>query len=504
MELPHSTPLPSNIEHVPETFMKNYSKTQLRMLPSTTSALAANDTVSFKLPAAKVVDLATLRFTMKVVTNGTATHMVGLPKYVSSLISQVEVICNGHQVCNIQRYNQIYNTIKDYSTDYSKLQQKLFNNADPSVQYYLEDDGEISKYSTYTSAGLVMINNFQQTYVLDDFIGFLDFSKGDRQSFFNTNLVGDFEIRFTFAPNSVLWKQEINPNGTAEAPLAEYFYGVGEIMGFIDAIEFRDSAFVDALDRKLSSIDPETGKKMVHLMPYKNYKSYTGTETINSAETTIRIVENTASLDKILFTYIPSDFNEISRLQLGDQDEILQSATATTAQIGDGLIPKKFFNYEYLKATKNPHLLNNSRYFRRTGVGLGYDPLRNRTANIQFEMDSQDLHQNMTIIDAYQETLKAFELDYNNIHKCNPGINNFSSWLKDFFLCAYSVSHVGGKTKGILISGLDTMATAVNIAVKVSNPVRVSDASNGGIPMLITEFTSLLMIGEGRTVAVRP
>lgn len=173
--------------------------------------------------------------------------------------------------------------------------------------------------------------------------------------------------------------------------------------------------------------------------------------------------------------------------------------------VRQGHVPKAFFNYEYLKSTRDTSLLNSSRFFRRTGVGLGYNADRTRTAQIQFELDSQDLHNPMDMVSAYEETKKCFQLDYNNIHKANPGITDFNTWLKDFFVCAYSVSHVGGKTKGYLVSGVDTMATAVNIAVKVTNAPRTAagNASNGGIPMLITEYTSMLLIGDGRSVAVR-
>lgn len=501
MEESHTRHLPSNIENVPMTVMKNYSKTQIRMLGSTTSALHAGDSITFHLPAAKIVDLASLRFSMNISTEAVdsadATHMVGLPKYTSSLIDQMEITCNGISVQNIQRYNMIYNIVKDYSCDYEKLQQKLFNNADPSVDYTLAANGDFTKYSTYGNSGVVAVNSFRKLYTIDDFIGFLDFSKGDRTSFFSTNLVGDFEIRYTFAPNSVLWTQAAN------AP-ASPAYTITNMVGYIDAIEFKDSAYVDALEKKMTSIDPGTGERTLHLMPYKNYKSYTGTTTGNNGLTTMRVVENTSSLDKIIFTYIPTNFNTISTLQLGNQAEILPAAAPTIAQVQAGSIPPILFNYEYLKATKNPHLLNSSRYFRRTGLALGYNPERTSTGQIQFELDSQDLHNPMDMASVYQETLKAFELDHNNINKCNVGIRHFNTWLSDFFVSAYSVSHVGGKTKGVLVSGVDTMSTAVNVAVKVLRSVRGLNNVHAAIPLLITECTSILKIGQGRAVAVQP
>jgi hypothetical protein len=251
-------PLPDNILETLVSDMKNYSKTQIRMTPSTGStAVKAGDTTVFKLPSAKVVDLATLRFNLHCATNASGTEVVGLPKYISSMISQFEVWCNGQSVMNIPRYNHIYNIVRDYSGDYQKYQNKLFNNADPSVDYALSDAGVITKYNTYTSTGVAVVNKFERDYCIDDFIGFFDFSEGNRQSFFNTNLVGDFEIHITWAPNAVLWKQ----SGGALVPE----YTITNLIGWIDAIEFKDENWVNAMDAKL------TGGG-IQRIPFKNYK----------------------------------------------------------------------------------------------------------------------------------------------------------------------------------------------------------------------------------------
>jgi len=459
------------------------------MTPSTGSTtVKAGDTTVFKLPSAKVVDLATLRFNLHCATNGSGTEVVGLPKYISSMISQFEIWCNGQSVMNIPRYH-IYNIVRDYSGDYQKYQNKLFNNADPSVDYALDDYGVITKYNTYTaSTGVGVVNRFEKDYCIDDFIGFFDFSEGNRQSFFNTNLVGDFEIHITWAPNAVLWKQ----SGGALAPE----YSITNLIGWIDAIEFKDDNWLNALESKLTSGG-------IHRIPFKNYKSYTTNNTTQNPETTIRVVENTNSLDKLIFTYLDASRNTVDVLQLGTQADILV-ATPSTDDVSLGKVPKSFFNFEYLKATKNPYLLNTSRYFRRNGVGLGYDvATRGKSALIQFELDSQDLHNPMDIASVYEETLKAFELNYNNINKANPAIQNFNSWLKDFFVAAYSVSHVGGKNKGYLISGVDTQATSISIAVKVTNAQGATTAAKTATPMLITEMTSELLIGGGRSVSIR-
>jgi hypothetical protein len=486
---------PTSIEKTDIVEMKNYSKTQIRMTPSTGSAsVKAGDTTVFRLPSAKVVDLATLRFNFVGETNGDATHLLGFPKYMSSLIHQMEIWCNGQSIMNITRYNQIYNILRDYSSDYEKYQNKLFNNADPSVDYVSDANGDITKYCTNNETNNVNVNQFKKCYVIDDFIGFLDFSKGDRQSFLNTNLVGDFEIHITWATDKVLWEGSGDYSAYA-AP----FYTITNLIGWIDAIEFKDDKFTTAQTERINSGD-------LIRMPFKNYKSYTGDNTGNNAETTIRVVENTNSLDKLIFTYLHKDRNISSELQLEagvGENRIDNSSTATLAQICEGDIPARRYHYEHIKSLGGIVLTNTSKHFTRNGQGLGYNTDRTKSALVQFELDSQDLHNPMDLASCYEETLKAFDLTYNNVNKANPGLKNLEGWCKYFYACAYSLNHNVNPKDPYVISGIDTGATAINVAVKVTNSQR-SSANYVATPMLITEMTSELLIGNGRTVALRP
>lgn len=488
----HRTSLPNNFESKISK-MSNYSKTQIRLMPSTGStAVIGGDVTVFKLASAKILDLSTFRIGFNAATNGTAAIMTGFPKFMASMIDRLEIVINGVTIQNIARYNHIYNIVRDYSSDYEKYTQKLMNNSDPSVDYSMAADGTITKYNCFKSTGDLITNQAKKHYEIDDFIGFLDFSEGNRLSFLNTNLVGDVEIHITWAPNTVLFTSDVT-----RAPT----YSVTQLIAYVDAIEFKDDHYIRALEEKISN-------NGIHRMPFKNYRSYTTDNTVETKNCTIRVVENTNSLDKLLFTYLDINMNTLASLQLGnptaDLSATLGDVELTAANINAGKIPKSFFNYEYLKATKNTHLLNTSRYFRRSGLGLGYNATRTSTAKFQFELDSQDLHSPMSLPSVYQETLKCFELNYNNIHKCNPGIQNFEGWQKHFFVAGYSLSHLGDNKKSYIISGVDTQATAVNVAVKVSDSVMITDAAQSAKPLLITEMTSILNIGSGRAISLIP
>eukprot|EP00961_Rhodomonas_salina_P210071 2836653-Rhodomonas_salina.1 len=52
--------------------------------------------------------------------------------------------------------------------------------------------------------------------------------------------------------------------------------------------------------------------------------------------------------------------------------------------------------------------------------------------------------------------------------KINPGIIDINRYEKDFYAVALSTSHINDKRPDFLISGKDTQATAMNVAVKIT------------------------------------
>ena len=485
--------LPSNVSSHPVTsdFCK---KAPIRIIPSTGGTdITAGGTAVFSFPQAKVLQLSSFRLNFQAETTATSSAVAGFPKYIACLISQMEIFCNGVSVQNITNYNQIYKIMRDFSSDNSKFTSKLNNNSDPSSQTVMANTGVITRYNTYANTGVENVNQFKRMYCIDDWIGFFDAEKmPDGGDVLNTNAVGSFEVHITFAPDSVLW------NNGVTSPT----YKIKNLTGWIDSLEYTGDTYITALEAKLTAGN--------HLMPFKNYRWYQGTDTTNSAVTTIRVTENTVSLDKLIFTYLDKDRATQDLLRLGDQSKII-GASGTEAQLLTDMtainnadsVPKSTFCYEYLKSIKNPYLLNSSRFFRRNGTGLGYDATRTKTALIQFEVDSQDMHNPMDVNTAYEETLKAFELNRDNLHKTDVGIQEMETYLRDFFVCAYSLSHLGEKKGNYLVSGIDTIATAVNVAVKVTENGGIANHANqGATPVLITEFTSVLQIGSGRAIKV--
>lgn len=419
-------------------FFKAYSKTLTRILPSTGNAPVQAGNVSiFQMPQASVINMRSFRLNFHAQTSGDAANGVYFPKYMASLISRIEIFINGVSIQNIQNYNDIYHILRDYSRDYDKYASKLCNNAHP----------EITKKSL-TAAGAVEdrtglpLNQDVGDYCIDEWCGFLETCP----EFFNTNLVGNMEVHITWADNAVLSKTAGATNPS---------YTLSKLVAWVDTVHFKDDSYLRELDRIL-----QTEGELV--IPYKNYRSYLGSTTANSKESTTRISESTQSLDKVMLTFLP-----------------------TTRSTNDVL------NTD----------INNSKYFQRSGLGLGSDTNGVYNPSIQFEINSQDVSNPLSLVEAYQETLKAFELDRDNMKKANPLINSLEAYEKNFFVTALSTSHLNSpkETKNI-ISGMDTQSTNLNVAVKTTQS-KATDNAQAAQPMIITEMTSLLRIAPGRQVS---
>jgi hypothetical protein len=124
-------------------------------------------------------------------------------------------------------------------------------------------------------------------------------------------------------------------------------------------------------------------------------------------------------------------------------------------------------------------------------------------ATVQFEINSQDLPtQPLSLVSQYEETLKTFELNADNINKINPGITDLVRYEKDFYCCALSTSHINDKRPDFLISGKNTQATSMNVAVKVVGG-RTADPAQACQPIVITEMSAVLIVKPGRSVQVK-
>lgn len=436
--------LPTNLEQKAGMF-KAYTKSITRIIPSTgQQTVKAGDTTIFSLPVGSIVNLKSFRLNFHGKTGGIKNHSVKFPKFMASMIERLEIFCNGQSIQNIPNYGTVYHIMRDFSKNYDKYAKKLSNNANPSMDKLLAADGTLTNQASNANADVLVVDSCHKDYCIDDWCGFLD----SAHEFFNTNLVGSFEIHITWAPNEVLCG-----SGTAGYTRT---YEISKLYGFIDVINFKTDDYIRELDRKISA----NGELAI---PYKNYRTYLGATTTYNKNGVTRITESTQSLDKIMLTYLPSD--------------------RTTFAALNGAI-------------------NNTNYYRRAGTGLGYDVDRNATGTIQFEINSQDVSNPLSLVEAYEETLKAFELDRENTKTTNPLMTDIVDWENNFFVAALSTSHLNDIHEDkTVISGIDTNATSLNLAIKTQNG-KANHANQAATPLVINEMTSVLRIGAGRAVSV--
>ncbi len=468
--------LPSNFENK-MVILQNYSKAPIRIIPSTGQQnLSPGDLLIMTLPVGSVLDLRTFALHFKAKTDGTSSELVGFPKYMQSLIDTLDIYVNGQNVQHIARYNHLYNLLNDWKIGYNEKVKRLGSNNDPSVLWECSDAGVVTKHMTYAShATKTAINQFDQDYVIDDWLGLLGSSQ---PSIIDTNLFGSIEIQIRLAAADVCW---IAGAGTAG-------YEISNVYGYIDKLDFKDSRYYAIQESMLGG-----GGSLS--IPYKNYRSYVGSELATSKTTTLRFTESTNSLDKIIFTYFEKNLTD-KTLQLGVVGNVGAAGALDGAGLVAGKYPAVLHNYSSALARGDPNLLNTSKLFKRNGLGLA-------GGSVQFEINSQDMTTPMSVPLQYQETLKAFELNDADAAKINPGINSYIAYEKDYYTCAFSTSHINGKSADdtFWLTGRNTQATSMNVSIKAISG-RAGDAAQKALPVCFTEMSAVLQVGAGRQISV--
>lgn len=477
--------LPSNF-HEKSTILQNYTKSPVRIIPSSGQQdLKPNDIVIMSLPVGSVQDLRTFCLNFDFESNGSGTVIQGMPKWTSSLIDTMDIYVNGQNIQHIPYYNWWYNTLKDFKKGYREAMKELNVNADPSVISTIDNTGAITTYNTYKSTGQADQDKFKGSYTINDYIGFLGECS---PSIIDTNLFGTIEIHIKLAPATILFRE-----GGATAS----DYTIKNLYGFIDKLDFKDERYYAVQETIMNSNTPLK-------IPYKNYRIHTGSELATGKESTTRFTESTNSLDKIHLSFLDGNRNTQGALSLGDTTkEIVDAAVASYADVNTylngsfkaGFIAPSQYNYENLLVAGHTDLLNNSKYFKRNGLGIG---------TVQFEINSQDLPSfPLNITNQYQETMKAFELNDSDDKNINPSMKSIQIWERDFYLCTLSTSHINDKSDTTFISGLNTQATSMNIAVKCTQSTTLAtNAAQKCTPIVCCEMTSILLVNSGRQISV--
>ena len=115
--------------------LSNFTKQTVQVMPGRVNP-------NLDVPASAMIDFRTISIFADVYLDnnygtGATNYNLHLPRNTASLIQQITITCNGLQLCNINDYNILFNTLYDLEgADYSQTSKRFLENADPSVFYY--------------------------------------------------------------------------------------------------------------------------------------------------------------------------------------------------------------------------------------------------------------------------------------------------------------------------------------------------------------------------------
>ncbi|MDA0361835.1 MAG: hypothetical protein O3A45_02400 [Proteobacteria bacterium] len=272
--------------------VKEVSRNRFRLETVSSDSAGANRIVTFNLPENAMLDTKSLRFFMDVACSGSASNGADpadrvygkLPQNVSSLISRLEVYINGVQV---QQGASEYNTIaqalrlgqsnldKDNSTD------RALNHS-----YITGDDA-----------------NDDETVCVNEWRGFL----GENSTrYLNTGLLGQIQIRLTFAGNHVLVPKQhgvdlgVNLSANAKLNASLMTYAVSNMYFTVDSVSL-DPMYNEMLSKRLQAGGLE--------LNYKEYYSFQ-LDGINSSSSSTRFSLSSRCIDRLYALYRDANYTE--------------------------------------------------------------------------------------------------------------------------------------------------------------------------------------------------
>ena len=466
--------------------LSNFTKQTVKVMPDRVNP-GFGEVSRFKLPASAMIDFRTISIFADVSLyaaspmSGGSTYALHLPRNTASLIQQITITCNGVQLCNINDYNLLFNTIYDIEgADVSQTSKRFLENADPSVFYY-------QGTSAAANTGIGCINaqdgslaaNFEtaRPIVINNFLGFI----GSLSTpVLDLNDTGDIYIEIRWASPSVCW-------GTANTTLPTFNNTTGcafnNLRMTCAKINFESSEYYDLKSQKLLTDGLLVG--------YYDYWTSRGTAVAKSAGVNMNFNVATNSLDQCIATFQKSDYNTIKSLVLHNSSATTMANLYTfntylngqiagdevSAGIGDG------FNQSY--------------YFMRAGVDLATSQWSINSTNIDpYPLPPSEVwNQNLIAIG-------NANIDYgtSGVH---AGCVSLWHFLKYYFCHILSLENLSGDGAHWR-SGLSGNGSVVNVNYSATFANYNNGTANSETiqPVIFCRSTKVLTIKSGHVISV--
>ena len=467
--------------------LSNFTKQTVKVMPDRTNP-NLGEVSRFKLPAGAMIDFRTISIFADVylyyggLGNNNAGYSLHLPRNTASLIQQITITCNGVQLCNINDYNLLFNTLYDLEgADFSQTSKRFLENADPSI-YFTAGTVSATGNSPIASVNAqdgTKTTNFEtaRPIVINNFLGFLgSFST----PVLDLNDTGDIYIEIRWASPSVLF-------GSLNT-------GTGATTNFATTTQTQSTSTFQNLRMTCAKINFENseyydikGQKLVEeglLVGYYDYWTSRGTAVAKSANVNINFNVATNSLDQCIATFQKSDYNTIKTLVLHNSgsggnnisfNTYLSTPdvdTDTTTGLGDG------FNQSY--------------YFMRAGCDLLSSQWSINSTNIDpYPLPPSEIW-NQNLI-----ALGNANIDYGTAG-VHPGCLSLYHFLKYYFCHILSLENLSGDGAHWR-SGLSGNGSVVNI-----NYSATFNSTNGETisPVIFCRSTKVLTIKAGHLISV--
>jgi len=469
--------------------LSNFTKQTVKVMPDRTT-VNLGEVSRFKLPASALLDFRTISIFADVSlynnqgTGATSNYSYHLPRYgLNSLIQQITITANGVQLCNINDYNLLYNTIVDLEgADYSQISKRLLENYDPSINFvqgpsaaanssilaYVAPDGKNS--SNITSKKPQAINNF------------LGFISSLSTPVLDLNDVGDIFIEIRWANPSVCWATWVTANTATPSYTSTSSCQLDNLRLTVSKINFESAEYYDLKAQKLSNDGLLVG--------YYDYFTARGTATAKSAGISMNFNINTNSLDQCIATFQQSDYNTIKPLVLHN------SATdGTTTTFNSALMTNEATSDEATAVIGD--YFNNSYYFMRAGIDLATSQWTINSTNIDpYPLPPSE------IFNQNQIALGNQNLDFGT-GGCHPGMVSLFHFLKYYFAHILSLENLSGDGAHWR-SGLSGNGSTVNIGYQATFSTTTGGTTNTEkiAPIIFCRSTKVLSIKSGRVLSV--
>ena len=528
------------------TRLSNYSSTIRKVSPQgKDDGYVAGDVARFLLPSNTMVDFRTL--TMHFTGSTKAADNKGavlFPSLTTSLIDQIVVSAGGIQIeATPRQWGQLAKMLDDFTAGTEKRRARtLLNNErmaalDPKTGDFfsianwdkgITDDNDLNLVDAFPT--LAPGNReTNRRFAIDEWPGC--FLGTVNPSVISTALTGDIMLEFRFAPNSILASVGVGGEkvtATNDAPALDadgdttmreaddQAVGFGELgtIGAVDATELNKpsspSYVLDDLHLSVKTIDISDGQFYEWLkaevtaeplaMPFQHFVVQPGqTTAVGSAAQTTRMTVNSSSVDYLLGTFVPADFEDGTLLPKAER-----AYNMTKPKRKYYNIPKTYLAQGTYGNTQT------SRYFQRGGI----DIMSDTPFESSFSVNNVLLDYPCDLATVWCKAKDEFNLGKTQGTNMNPRLQKLAHFAQGFFVVPQRLNfNTGEADNSRILSGLDSRNASVSIQWKTTGTLEkcVKVKANAAdkdtyvdamqvIPMLYAATTAVLRVSEGRVL----